>query len=196
LNHYYTDDQPLSSNRREIPFRFFGMDFQLVSSDALFSKQRIDQGTLVLLEAIINLNPSGSLLDLGTGIGVVGVVLKKQFPLLEIIMSDVTQHAVEIATENIKTLGLDIPVLKSDGFAEIDQTFDWIILNPPIRAGKKVIYRLFEESLERLNPKGSLIIVMRKKHGLNSAIAFLEEKAVSIEKLMNKSNYHVLRIRK
>ncbi|HHX07732.1 MAG TPA: methyltransferase [Erysipelothrix sp.] len=172
------------------------MDFQLVSSDALFSKQRIDQGTLVLLEAIINLNPSGSLLDLGTGIGVVGVVLKKQFPLLEIIMSDVTQHAVEIATENIKTLGLDIPVLKSDGFAEIDQTFDWIILNPPIRAGKKVIYRLFEESLERLNPKGSLIIVMRKKHGLNSAIAFLEEKAVSIEKLMNKSNYHVLRIRK
>ena len=195
MNHYFTDDQQSTSNRREIPFRFFGLDYKLMSSPALFSKNQIDKGTLALLEAVIALKPEGSLLDLGTGIGVVGITLTQLFPELSIWMSDVTDHAVKMATENVQALGLPNVVVKSDGFEKIHQGFDWVLLNPPIRAGKKVIYRLFEESLEHLNDGGSLVIVMLKKHGLDSAKQFLVEKGAFVEKLMNQSNYHVIRVR-
>ncbi len=196
MNHYFTEQNQSPINRREIPFRFFGLDFNLVSSDAIFSKKLIDKGTLVLLEYVIKDGLKGTVLDLGCGIGVVGIALKKKFPELKISLSDVTSHAVELAQENIKAQGLEMDVILSDGFANIPVQFDSILLNPPIRAGKAVIYRLFEESLEHLKANGKLYIVMMKKHGLDSAIRFFESKNTKVTKLGHRSNYHVLKIEK
>lgn len=194
MNHYFTQQEQSQTNRREIPFRFFGMDFKLISSDAIFSKNEIDRGTLVLLEQVLQQDLQGSVLDLGCGIGVVGIVLKMRFPEVSMTMSDITNHAIELAKENVKQLSLDVTIVQSDGFQNIPEKFDAIVLNPPIRAGKKVIYRLFEESIQHLKPNGKLYLVMMKKHGLDSAIDYLKTLKTIVTKIGHRSNYHVIEV--
>ena len=61
----------------------------------------------------------------------------------------------------------------SDGLNNVVGLFDQIVINPPIRAGKKVIYKMFEEAKGLLNTNGSLFFVMRKSHGSESAQKFV-----------------------
>ncbi len=79
-----------------------------------------------------------------------------------------------------------------DGFSSVDGTFDWILTNPPIRAGKAVIYGLFREALLRLNPRGHLVAVIRKQQGAKSAEAFLSSLSPRVEALDKSGGYWVL----
>ena len=173
MEHYFTNNPQKKENRKEISFRFLTHLETFVSDDGVFAKDSLDFGSRLLLETLMREEVSGSVLDLGCGIGYIGIMLKKYFPDIELTMSDVNAVAVSLAAENSRRYQQANRVLVSDGFAEIAERFDIIVSNPPIRTGKQVIYRLFAQSLEHLKPSGRLYLVIRQKQGAESALRYL-----------------------
>ena len=137
---------------------------------------------------------SGSLLDLGCGYGVIGVTLGRRYPGLSVTMSDVNERAVELSRRNAQRSGVQAQVMQSDGYASIPfRRYDWILQNPPIRAGKSVIYAMFAEGARRLEPNGALWLVIRKQQGAESAAAYLKTLFGQVEAVTKKGGYWVLR---
>ena len=56
----------------------------------------------------------------------------------------------------------------------IDELYDVIISNPPIRAGKKIVFEILSGSFEHLNKGGELWIVIQKKQGAESSLKYLK----------------------
>ena len=57
-------------------------------------------------------------------------------------------------------------VFYSDGFSEVTNEYDFIVTNPPIKTGKKLLFELMNGAFEHLKFNGQLILVIRKDHGM------------------------------
>lgn len=191
--HYFTDNQNLTENRKEHSFRFSGILFTFTTDNGVFSKTEIDYGSKVLLEATCKEGISGNVLDMGSGYGTIGVVLKKLFPQTNIDCVDVNPRAVELTTLNAQNNSCDVQAYVSDGFSEVKKSFDYVVTNPPIRAGKKVIYQMFEDAYTHLNDGGKLIAVIRRKQGAESAVKKFEEIFSNCEIIAKDKGYWVLK---
>lgn len=175
-----------------INFRFLTALETFTSDNGVFSKETLDFGSRVMLETLIGLGLKGSILDLGCGIGVIGILLKKYMPELKVTMVDVNETAVALAKENSKLYHQDNNVLVSDGFTNIDSKFDVIVSNPPIRTGKKVIYELFRQSFDYLNDDGKLYLVIRDKQGAASAVKYLETLCQDVKVIRKEKGYWII----
>ncbi len=171
--HYYTENPRSAHDERQIEVKALGRTLRFTTDAGVFSRDGLDRGTEVLLNALPELE--GRVLDLGCGWGAVGVSLGAKDPGLEIVMTDLNARAVELARRNLLQNGVRAEVLQGDGFAPVTGTFDAIVTNPPIRAGKAVIYGLFDRARDFLNPGGSLYVVIRKQQGAPSALRHLQE---------------------
>ena len=171
--HYYTENPRSAHDERQIEVKALGRTLRFTTDAGVFSRDGLDRGTEVLLNALPELE--GRVLDLGCGWGAVGVSLGAKDPGLEIVMTDLNARAVELARRNLLQNGVRAEVLQGDGFAPVTGTFDAIVTNPPIRAGKAVIYGLFDRARDFLNPGGSLYVVIRKQQGASSALRHLRE---------------------
>jgi 16S rRNA (guanine1207-N2)-methyltransferase len=171
-SHYFINDSSLNREIKYLDYRFGGTDFRFATHTGVFSKDRVDYATDILLNAIPPL--SGSLLDLGCGYGVVGIVLSKVRGLT-LTQSDVNRAALELTRTNCDYNGVASVIIESDCFTNITGKFDTIVLNPPIHAGKAVTYTMYEQSLEHLSLGGKLYVVTLKKHGAESTLAKLCE---------------------
>lgn len=174
--HYFTDNRNLETNRKEHSFRFSGHLYNFTTDNGVFSKTGVDYGTLVLLEAAVAEPLFGQILDLGCGYGVLSVVLKSIFPECSVTSVDINPRAVELAQLNCTLNQVECNVLVSDGFSQLkESSYDAVITNPPIRAGKKVIYTLFDDAYMHLHKQGKLMAVIQRKQGAESAMKKLEE---------------------
>lgn len=191
--HYFTDNSDLHSNRVEHRFRFEGEQFTFITDDGVFSKGQLDYGSTSLIEALLQENLRGKLLDLGCGYGTISVILKVMNPNIDVYATDINPRASELAQLNAKTNLADIHVTHGDRFENINQTFDVIVTNPPIRAGKKIIYAMFDESYEHLNPSGTLYVVIRRKQGAESAVKKLNSTFGNCEVIKRDRGYWVLK---
>ena len=192
--HYFTDNRDLPSRRRQIAFSFEGKDYTFTADDGVFSKSEVDRGSLVLLKAVVNEPLQGRVLDLGCGYGVIGVVLKTNFPDLSVTAVDVNPRATELASLNGEANHAPMEVLVSDGFEQLgDRMFEAVITNPPIRAGKKVIYRMFEEAYAHLSEGGAFYAVIRRNQGAESAMKKLADVFGSCDLIDRGRGYWVLR---
>lgn len=162
-------------NRKDHSFRFSGHLYTFTTDNGVFSKTEIDEGSEILLSTVCDLGIHGSVLDLGCGYGVIGITLKTEFPDTSVTMVDINSRAVELARINCAQNSADCSCFVSDGFSEIHDMFDYVITNPPIRTGKKVIYGMFEDAYEHLNENGELIAVIRRKQGAESAVKKFQE---------------------
>ncbi len=170
MNHYFDDNRHLKSNRKEISFRFWCFNYSFVLDNGVFSKDGIDTGSRILLEWVSKQTLGNRILDLGCGYGTIGIILKKIFPESEFHMVDVNPRALELAKENAKLNDVDVNIYESNIYDQITtDDFSDIITNPPIRAGKAVIYQMFEEAYDHLCEGGRLWVVIRKSHGALSA---------------------------
>ena len=190
MGHYFDENPQTAHNRKEISFRFSSVNYTFVTDTNMFSKDKVDTGTQILLDAVVKHGVGNKVLDLGCGYGVVGVVLNRTFGC-EVDACDVNRRAVESSVSNAQRNNAKVRAVVSDGFENLTDKYDDIVLNPPIRAGKAVIYRLFEESYEHLNDGGKLWIVIRKQHGALSAEKKLKELFSSVELVARDKGFHV-----
>lgn len=173
MSHYYTPDPDLPHEITRIQYVAKGRKLQFNTDAGVFSRQKVDFGSNLLINFLPALE--GRVLDLGCGYGPIGISLAALNPGIEVTMADINRRAVALARENIRANGIkNAQALESDGFAKIIGSFSTIVSNPPIRTGKKVIYPLFEQSIKFLETGGSLWLVIQKKQGAPSAVAKLE----------------------
>ena len=172
-DHYFSNAPESAHRPLEFRTAYQGQELVFETDAGVFSRDGLDKGTELLLSALPPLR--GDVLDLGCGWGAVGVSLAKAYPGLRVTLVDINSRAVELSKKNAAKNGVSVRALESNGFeALLEQQFSCIITNPPIRAGKQVIYGLFEQSARHLLPRGSLFIVIRKQQGAPSALSFLE----------------------
>ena len=191
-DHYYTVNPSSAHDEWQISADILGNTLSFTTDAGVFSRDGLDRGTEVLLESLPELK--GRILDLGCGWGPVGVAIGKKYPSLDIVMTDINQRAVELSGRNLAANSVvNAKAVQGDAFENVEGFFDAIITNPPIRAGKAVIYAMFDQAREYLVPGGSLYIVIRKQQGAPSALKYLSSIYASAETIGRGSGFHVIR---
>lgn len=176
MSQYFDNDKNIKSERKIIKFNFDNKVFSVYSDNGVFSKDRFDYGTRVLLNSVDIDKLSGNVLDLGCGLGVVGIILGTFNKGINIDMVDINERAIDLAKNNLVLNNVKANVFISDIYSNIDNKYDFIITNPPIRAGKNVIRGFLLGSYDYLKDAGILYFVMRKDHGVKSMIKELSAK--------------------
>ena len=193
--HYYSQNPNVEHDEQQVIFEVMGRKLRCTTDAGVFSRDGLDMGTRILLEALPEL--SGRILDLGCGWGPVGAAVGSVYPGTEILMTDVNERAAELAKRNLAANGVkNARVITGDGYASVDGKFSAILLNPPIRAGKQVIYAMFADALDYLEDGGALYIVIRKQQGAESAEKYLKTLYSDVERIAREKGYWVLRCAK
>ena len=170
MQHYFIDKPHTEADYFDFNDSVLGLDLCFRSCDSIFSKNQIDDGTRALLEAVNKkCELSGFGLDLGCGLGVIAIALIKKFNL-KFDMVDINNTAVRLSKENLmkNNVQKNAKVFYSDGFSEVKENYDFIITNPPIKTGKKLLFDLMQGAYDHLNNGGQLVLVIRKDHGMES----------------------------
>ena len=176
MSQYFDNDNNIKHNKRIIEFYFNDKKYNLYSDNGVFSKDKFDYGTRLLLDSIDISKLSGNVLDLGCGIGVVGIILGTNNKNINIDMIDINDRALSLVRDNLTLNKVKANVFSSDVYSNVNKKYDYIITNPPIRAGKEVVRKFLLGGYDYLNDNGILYFVMRKDHGVKSMIKELENK--------------------
>lgn len=194
MEHYFTSDPTVKSEERIIEYEIKGKTLSFISDNGVFSKNHIDSATELLVKTIYD-EVNGKILDVGCGYGVIGITLATNNKVTEVTMIDINHRALELAKRNSLRNKVEekTKVLESNGFEQIKEKYDAIVTNPPIRAGKLVIYQIYADAKEHLLDGGVLYIVINKKHGAPSTIKYLEELFGNVEILDKKAGFNVIK---
>ena len=139
MSQYFDNDKNIKSERKIIKFNFDNKVFSIYSDNGVFSKDRFDYGTRVLLSSIDIDSLSGNVLDLGCGLGVVGIILGTFNRNINIDMIDVNERAISLTKDNLILNNIKADVFVCNVYDNVNKKYNYIITNPPIRAGKDVI---------------------------------------------------------
>lgn len=196
-DHYYSRTPQTEHDRRTVETVLRGMTFKFETDAGVFSKGGVDYGSRALIERL-DLAPDDHVLDVGCGYGPIGLAAARLAPQGRVTCIDINERAVKLASENAKRNGIaNVSVLQSDLFEAVrDERFDVILTNPPIRAGKVVVHRIFEEGYELLRPGGCMWVVIQKKQGAPSAEAKLEAVFGTVEEIGKDKGYRILKATK
>ena len=132
---------------------------------------------------------------MGCGYGVIGIIIKDKYPNVNLTQTDVNLRALELTKINAETNYIESKVFHSDGFEKITELFDVITLNPPIRTGKEVVFKLYNGAYEHLKKDGEFYIVIAKKQGAPSHQKYLKELFGNIEVVCKNKGYFVFKIK-
>lgn len=194
-DHYFTAKPGAEHKPFQFQAELRGRVYYFQSDAGVFSKGEVDFGTRLLIDCL-ELQPGEVVLDLGCGLGPIGLVAADLVgPTGRVYMVDVNERAVELARKNVQANGIcNAEVLVSDGLSALaGLSFDWVLSNPPIRAGKQVVYSLLTDAFHALKPGGCLLVVIRTKQGAKSLEAYLEELAGSCTTMDKKGGFRVLK---
>lgn len=174
MNHYFTNNEQLKSERRVIKYNYDSSCFEFLSDNGVFSKNKIDYGSNILVDTLIkNKGEYQNFLDVGCGYGFITILVSK---LLNIpgVGVDINKRAIHLAEENVKLNKVSVSILESNIYENVCDKYDLIITNPPIRAGKQIVLQILKEASCHLNKDGELWFVIRKNQGAKSIIKELE----------------------
>ncbi len=169
MSHYFLNDNNLASDIKPFNININGYKFSFNTDNGVFSKGELDFGTSLLIKNVLKIDISGDILDLGCGYGAIGITIAKLTDS-NVTMSDVNRRAIHLTKMNAKKNNVDVNIIESDGYENIDDNYDYVISNPPIRVGKKKLYELILNTKNHLKVNGKLIIVIRKEQGALSLI--------------------------
>lgn len=197
MSHYFKNDDSLKSEKRIIKYIINSTNFELISDLGVFSKNELDPGSELLIKNAIKSGINGDLLDVGCGYGPIGITLSSLCPINKVDFIDVNKRALNLTKENARKYNLkNYQVFESNGFEMVKDLYDYILINPPIRAGKEIIFKMFEDSIKFLKKDGILMIVIRKDQGAPSAKNKLLNIYKNCETLDREKGYHILKCQK
>lgn len=197
--HYYNKYPDVAHRYKRWQVMLRGMHFQFISDAGVFSKKQVDYGSHVLIHCM-DIPQDATVLDVGCGYGPIGLTAARLAAQGQVTLVDINQRAIELAIENAKLNKIENVIIQAsdglDALTEIQYTV--ILTNPPIRAGKGVIYRMFKQCYEHLQAGGSLWVVIQKKQGAASAKEKLQQLFGQdhVERVMRDKGYHIYRAKK
>lgn len=195
MSHYFINDDNLKHNKKIISITYNNKEIKLYTDNGVFSKEHFDYGSKLLINNFLKEEHQGKVLDLGCGYGVIGIILS-QNKNLYIDMVDINNNAVNLTKENLKLNKIEnAKSFVSNIYSEIKDKYDYIITNPPIRAGKETIRSFLFEGQKYLNENGEIWFVMRKDHGVKSMIKELEKDYV-IEVKDKDKGFYIVKLKK
>lgn len=191
--HYYTAKPRAAHRPGEVVETLRGREYVFLTDAGVFSRGRIDPGTRLLIEHL-PLPAEGDVLDVGCGYGPIGLVIAAESPEARVLMVDVNERAVDLARRNLARNGVDnAEVMAGDGVAATgERRFSLIVSNPPIRAGKRVVYPWVDEAHARLVPGGRLLMVIRTSQGAKSLARKFSEVFGNVSERAKGGGYRVL----
>ena len=193
--HYYTNSPTSEHEERSFRAVFAGRVLAFDTDAGVFSKQHVDPGSELLCKALPE-DISGDVLDMGCGWGAMTIMTLARFPQVSVTMADVNERALALAVSNVEKNRMQAKAILSDGFEKVEGEFDAVMTNPPIRAGKSVIYKMFEDAKAHLREGGRLFLVIRKQQGAPSALKFLNELYAKAEVIERDGGYWIIQCTK
>ncbi|HYF96034.1 MAG TPA: class I SAM-dependent methyltransferase [Symbiobacteriaceae bacterium] len=192
--HYYTARPETAHDEAVFTAELRGMAFTFVTDSAVFSRERVDFGSALLIEAM-QVGPADTVLDLGCGYGPIGTAAAKLATAGRVYMVDVNERAAGLARRNLAENGItNAEVRTGDGLGPVAGIrFDKVLTNPPIRAGKQTIYRMIDDAHQALKSGGAIYVVIQTKQGAPSMKKKLTEVFGDAEDVEREAGYHVFR---
>lgn len=195
MSHYFINDNNLKHNKKIININYNNKEIKLYTDNGVFSKEHFDYGSKLLVNNFLKKEKSGRVLDLGCGYGVIGIILS-QNKKLYIDMVDINNNAVNLTKENLKLNNIENATsFVSNIYSEIRNKYDYIITNPPIRAGKETIRTFLFDAQNHISENGEIWFVMRKDHGVKSMMKELE-KDYKIEVVDKDKGFYIVKLKK
>lgn len=196
MDHYYSNEPSVESKARRFEYDLEKDLLEFKTDNGVFSKNFIDYGSRALLDTL-DFPLDGKILDLGCGYGPIGIILAKRNPQSNILMADVNLRALDLCRENIKINNINNALaIASNAYENILESFDYIVTNPPIRAGKRVVFEFLEGAYKHLVNNGEIYVVIQKKQGAPSAKSKLEEVFGNCEIVNRNKGYYILKSKK
>ena len=193
----YFSNESLPSEMKTFEISILGVHLNLSSDNGVFSKKGLDYGTRILLENLPLREIRAPILDVGCGYGPIGLAISKKLQV-PVDMIDVNKRALHLAKMNARKNELNlVNIFESNCYEAIEETvmYETIITNPPIRAGKKIVYEIVMGARFHLAEDGNLFIVVRKEQGAKSMLRDLEAYYIP-EILTRDKGYYVIRCKK
>ena len=189
-NMYYEKNPSTAHNIHELRVLLLDTPMTFQTDAGVFSKKMIDYGSQVLLKSL-HLEEGKSLLDVGCGYGTIGLTLAKVYHV-DTTMIDINNRALALAEKNATLNNVAVDIFQSDIYENVTKQFDYIVSNPPIRAGKAVVHQVISGAKNHLSENGTLTIVIQKKQGAPSAKAKMEEVFGNCEIIRKDKGYYIL----
>ena len=165
---FYFDSNPdAKSNEKMIKCEINGCLYSFYTDNNVFSKKYLDFGTRTLLESVDIAEIKGDVLDIGCGYGPIGIYIKKTCEC-NVDMIDINERAVNLAKKNARLNNVCVNAFISDKYSNVDKKYDYIITNPPVRVGKKILYDILFGATDHLKKDGVLYLVINKDQGAKS----------------------------
>lgn len=195
LNHYFTNNNNLRSEERVIKYCYGSTCFEFISDNGVFSKNKIDFGSITLIETYLKHKKNiHNFLDVGCGYGFLSIVLAKMLKISGVGV-DVNLRAIHLAEKNALLNQVSVSFKESNIYENVTGTYDLILTNPPIRAGKKVVLEIFLKAKEYLAENGEIWGVVRKDQGAKSILKVLSD-TYQVEILEKNKGFYVFSLKR
>ena len=195
MRHYFIDRPRNDDEYFDFHDTFLGQDYLFHSCNDLFSKDRLDEGSKTLISAFLDnvtVSKNDYVLDLCCGYGAIGIVISKNVGC-KIDMCDINQTAISLCKKNVDTNRAKIQdVFVSDMYSNVDKQYNYIITNPPIKTGKKLLFSVIDGAKDHLVQGGSIILVIRKDLGAESLKKHMIQVFGNCETIKRNKGYHIL----
>ncbi|WOV84121.1 class I SAM-dependent methyltransferase [Sporosarcina jeotgali] len=196
--HYYSKNPDVKSEPKQWQTNLRGTSFVFVTDAGVFSKGEVDFGSRLLIDAFRAPDVEGDILDVGCGYGPVGLSIASLLKERTIQMVDVNERALALSRTNSQKNNIEnVVIYASDALDEVEtKEFASILTNPPIRAGKETVFKIYNQAYEHLAVGGDLWVVIQKKQGAPSTIARLEELFGNAEIVEKSKGYYIIKSKK
>lgn len=192
-HHYFLNTTHEESDYFTFTDYFLSRPYTFKSCSDIFSKDTFDYGTTLLLKTIIDkFTLNGSVLDVGCGYGIIGIMLKIYYPDLKVTCLDINKTAVQLTKENAISFKVDIEALESNLYDNIGTKYTHIVTNPPIKAGKENLFNVVTKGYIVLEDGGDITLVIKKKHGMESLKKHMQDVFGNVEILKKDKGYYIL----
>ena len=198
-DHYFSRSPGSELRPRTIRVTLAGLDVEVLTASGVFSPDRIDTGTGVLLSQTPTAPPHGNVLDLGCGWGPIALNVALESPHATVWAVDVNERALELVRSNAAKLRIPNLIAATPEEVPDDVTFSSIRSNPPIRVGKNELHSMLQRWIPRLEPGADAWLVVARNLGSDSLHLWLQEAFAEgwmVTRVLSSKGYRLLRVRR
>lgn len=199
MSEHYFSTKPNSQTHAQTITGVIGKStLTLVTDNGVFSKNRIDYGSQVLVNTFVNhvvIQDKQCVLELGSGYGPMAISLALHYPMAMVEGVELNERAVDLARQNAQRNRVDNVVFYQDDATtwQSQGHYHYVLTNPPIRAGKAVIQQFVQRAKDHLRENGELWLVIQKKQGAPSMERFMQEQFGNVECVERDKGYWILK---